>query len=454
VWCDSGGFVDRVAGVFGVEFVVYVGDSVACAGGGGVMCSLYGSARARDVAREGAHAPRSVGRDALTSVIAGVLFGISLGMKLIGVVLLPIAGVVLWARANSFETAESAKSAENETRRLLRLLFPVEALKWFAVLLAVCGVTFVGLDLAIDGGAFLKHFHQSWMSHFARTVSTEYGSPNDHPFPFALLLKNWDLTIPALVGVVVLVKGALFNRREHKERRENPEAERRINMRGRPGGAVLNPVAFVPVVWLVFALVLFTMHRPWWTYYYVHMAVPMSLCAGVGLVSVFEWVLAGLANTRKLLARTKARWYWAIVGVYLACTVLWIGSRSYLEISGIRKSPQTYYALVFNEIERFKPFTQWLYADNLTYSFYSGIPMPPQLAVVPLKRLWSGEMTNAGIREQMQEFRPGLVALRNDTRETPFQDLLSTEYRLVYQDAENRLYAHKSIANKPDVTRE
>jgi len=139
------------------------------------------------------------------------------------------------------------------------------------------------------------------------------------------------------------------------------------------------------------------------------------------------------------------------MGLYAIGALLWMTTRAYLEISGIRKSPQTYYALVLNEIDRFKPFTQWLYADNLSYSFYSRIPMPPQLAVIPLKRLWSGEMTNAGIRDEMQKFRPGLIVLRNDSRETPFQDLLNTEYRLVYQDADNRLYAHKTITNKPDM---
>jgi hypothetical protein len=107
--------------------------------------------------------------------------------------------------------------------------------------------------------------------------------------------------------------------------------------------------------------------------------------------------------------------------------------------------------LVLNEIDRFKPFTQWIYTDKLVYSFYSRIPVPPQLAVIPLKRLWSGEMTNARIRNEVQKYKPGLVVLRNDSRETPFQDLLNSEYRLVYQDPDNRLYAHKSIANKPDM---
>jgi hypothetical protein len=125
-----------------------------------------------------------------------------------------------------------------------------------------------------------------------------------------------------------------------------------------------------------------------------------------------------------------------------------MSARVYLQITGIRNSPQTYYSLVLKEIERYKPFSEWIYADNLTYSFHSGIPMPPQLAVVSLKRLWSGEITVAGVGDEVRKFKPGVIALRNDTRELPFQDLLDTEYRLVYHDAENRLYAHRGIANK------
>src|SRR5207302_1276305 len=141
----------------------------------------------------------------------------------------------------------------------------------------------------------------------------------------------------------------------------------------------------------------------------------------------------------------------AAVGLYALCALCWMSARAYLEISEIRKSPQTYYAIVLNEIERFKPFTKWIYTDNLTYSFYARIPLPPQLAVVSLKRLWSGEITGGAIADEVRNYMPGLIALRNDSRELPFQELLNAEYRLVYQDADNRLYAHRSIANQPDM---
>jgi hypothetical protein len=45
------------------------------------------------------------------------------------------------------------------------------------------------------------------------------------------------------------------------------------------------------------------------------------------------------------------------------------------------------------------------------YSFHSSIPLPPNLAVVMLKRLWSGDMTNDRIAAELREFKPGLILL-------------------------------------------
>lgn len=125
-----------------------------------------------------------------------------------------------------------------------------------------------------------------------------------------------------------------------------------------------------------------------------------------------------------------------------------LGSRTVIQIRAARHSPQTYSSLVLKEIERFKPFTRFLYADQPFYSFHSGIPLIPDLAVVILKRSRSGEMTNAKITEEMEAVKPELILLANDTRVMPFQHLHQTEYRLVYQDFLHRLYALKSIANK------
>ena len=87
---------------------------------------------------------------------------------------------------------------------------------------------------------------------------------------------------------------------------------------------------------------------------------------------------------------------------------LWMGARVYLQIAGVRRSPQLYSALVLKEINRLKPYAHWFYTDELAYSFHADIPMPPPLAVVPLKRLWAGEMTNERISGGRQDACPTL----------------------------------------------
>ncbi len=76
--------------------------------------------------------------------------------------------------------------------------------------------------------------------------------------------------------------------------------------------------------------------------------------------------------------------------------------------------------------------------------------MPPPLAIVPLKRLWAGDMTHARLAAEMSRFKPEIILLGNDTREVPFQELLDSGYRLIYQDERQRLYADKAIIKRAD----
>jgi hypothetical protein len=123
-----------------------------------------------------------------------------------------------------------------------------------------------------------------------------------------------------------------------------------------------------------------------------------------------------------------------------------MGARVYLQVSDIRRSPKVSSTLSIAETRRYKSYAKFLYADEPIFSFYAGIPMPPQLAVVPLKRLWTGDMTNARIAEELYRVQPELMLLKNDAQERPFSELLNREYQLVYEDKDRRLFAKKSIA--------
>jgi hypothetical protein len=309
-------------------------------------------------------------------------------MKLVPVIYLPLIAAVVFLHC---------RFDPNPIKRTVGSL---------AVLGLSLAIAYVGADILIERGAFLLHFQQSWASHFAAAKSFEYGSASQHPFEWSLLLKNWDVTVPALVGLAVLV------------------------LRTRTLSFSLLPLAWLALTFLVFGI-----HKPWWPYYYLHTAIPLCWCAGIGLAFLCQrW------KQRRLLL--------AIVALFGLCAVSWMGARLYLQVTNLRHSPQIYSTPVIAQMKRFKPFTQWVYADKLIYSYHSGIPMVPSLAVVPIKRMWSGELTNAKMIEELRKYKPGLILLMNDGREVPFKDLLQADYQLVYMDKDNRLYAEKTIAKK------
>lgn len=303
--------------------------------------------------------------------------------------------------------------------------------------------TFAAVDWFIERGAFLAHFGQSWSSHFGDVKSFEFGSPADHAFAWSILLKNWDLTMPAVVGIFVLFT------------------------RLRKGGT-----AMLLLVWLALALPVFTNHKPWWAYYYIHLAIPLGWCAAVGIEFVYTWLVQNLkahrAERRPLTrsqkagsavvqrqARRAVPLRWVGIAVLLVLFALgaasWMGARVWLQIADIRSSPQLHAALVLQEIARLKPFTRWMYTDQIGHSFHANIPMPPPLVVVALKRLWAGDMTPVRLATEMARFKPEIILLGNATREVPFQDLLLTEYRLIYEDARQRLYAARATLQQADA---
>jgi hypothetical protein len=92
-----------------------------------------------------------------------------------------------------------------------------------------------------------------------------------------------------------------------------------------------------------------------------------------------------------------------------------------------------------------------MFSDQPIYSFHSDIPMPPHLAVISLKRFWTGDLSSSGLVSELEAVRPGLILITRESHELSYQELLDREYKLVYQDDANRLYAHSSIARKPNL---
>ena len=328
---------------------------------------------------------------------AGLLFAVALQIKFIGLMYAPLlVGAVLWLRLEG-AGKESAIARLWSERKRLSLGVGV-----FASAFLLGGLA---LGFAVDRGAYFAHLGQPWSSHFGATKTLAYGSPSDHPFDGWALLRNWDVTVPALMGLGVLL-------RQRK-------------------------TGWMPVVaWLGLTLVVFGVHRPWWSYYYVHHAIPLAWCAAVGMAVVWRWA-------------KQANRMWLLPTGFAALVVIgWMGARVWLQVSSIRESPQTFASPVIGVMERFQTEAKTIYSDEPVWSFHARLPLPPKLGVLPLKRFWAGEISNERIVEELERVRPELILLRNDSREVPFSRLLQSDYRVVYHDELHRLYALKPVANR------
>jgi hypothetical protein len=344
----------------------------------------------------------------ISEIIAGMLLAMALQMKLIELVYLPVAGLILFMRCRtSGQSSLKSAKAKDGSSRLWTVMSSKEFIVPSLVFASSLAASFALLGVSLEGNYWLQ-FQQSWTSHFAAPVSLDYGSPDEHAFDWSVLLKNWDTTLPAVVGIILCV-------REWK----------------------LVPLGLVPLALLTFTLGIIGRHKPWWTYYYVHSAIPLCWCGAVGFVGIYRYVF----NPQRLALKV-------MFGAFTVGAAIWMGSRLYLQVVGIRNSPQIYSSLVLQEIERLKPFSRFIYTDNPVYSFHSGIPLPPELGVISLKRFWSGDLSNARLADILAARKPDLVLWRNETRVLPFDDLLQADYRLIYDDSRQRLYARTEVLEK------
>ncbi len=345
----------------------------------------------------------------LAATVAGILFAVALQMKLIGVVYLPLVIGLLWLRAR--EVAGSQHSNPSPREGWLAPPTIGCVFKQAGTFVAATALAFLGvLLLTGETGSYLLQLKQSWFAHFAAARSLEYGTPDQHPFDWGVLLRHWDSTLPALAGIVVIV----------------PSVRR-------------TPLAFFPVAWLGLTLLVFGLHRPWWTYYYVHTAVPLSLCAAIGFAEAWRH----FRRKRALVSQVA-------LGLFMLAASVWMGARVYLQVASIRALPRIHSCLVLQEVARLRLHVRFLFTDEPIYSFHTRIPLPPALGVLSLKRFWSGDMTNARLTEELRKARPELLLLKNDTAELPYGDLIRTDYRLIYYDDQTRLYGLKEMLSRID----
>jgi hypothetical protein len=256
----------------------------------------------------------------------------------------------------------------------------------------------------------------SMRSHLTDTAPTAYffKQPADYPIEWGLFLRHAECVLGA--GAAILFAIRLKRRRE---------------------------LSF-PTVLLCTLLVVHSVHRPWWNYYYLHFAVPLAWLCGW---AVYEGVKAAWGWTRRKGFEVRSTMTWKAIALCALATAVLARSETRLEaeVRHLRDSPRINASAILARMRRYAPSTHWVCAQDVMYPFDAGLRVPPELAVIMAKRFWSGQISADEIINICRKYKPEQILLPNGERASAWSDFLKSGYKLALADRERALYVSNRL---------
>ncbi len=205
-----------------------------------------------------------------------------------------------------------------------------------------------------------------------------------------------------------------------------------------------------PLVLFATAIAVHLYHRPFWPYYYLHFAVPIAWLTGYAVGELWKVALEAAQRTRQLSIRR----FGPVLAASLLSAVVVIHSGVCLksEIEQIRGVHRVDADLLVAAMKAAAPRTQWVYTRATMYAFHAKLRVIPELAVMPLKRYWSGQITQAEILALVKRYRPEQLLLDDkDMADAEMAWFVNEHYKLVAQDAGLTLWLTASQCDSPPL---
>lgn len=254
----------------------------------------------------------------------------------------------------------------------------------------------------------------SWKSHTGEQFVAGMDRATDHYFTPDLPLKHIECVLAGAAGIALA-----FWRKRARE------------------------IAF-PMALLLTDSLVHSLHRPWWTYYYLHLAIPLAWLAGWAVNEVVQDILRLHAKNQSYFFSLGAWKQWGL------CVLIGLAvARSERRLEGIvmdlRQRPGAETNPIVLKMKEYAGRARLAYSETALYPFYAQLPAPPKLAVITGKRFWSGQITTAEIMEICRQEKIDLVVLPKTHLTQEWNCFLKAEYVSVGSDDTSELFASKQI---------
>ncbi len=148
------------------------------------------------------------------------------------------------------------------------------------------------------------------------------------------------------------------------------------------------------------------LHRPFWHYYYVHLSIPLCWLAAIGVRKPARWARERLRVWQTGGGLKGLVFVYSLFAFLGALALGPIPIRLDKEVDRIRRPKLVSANEVVRALRSRASATQRVFSDPAVYAFHTRLPVPPELVVIPQKRLRSDMFDPADLIAALERYRP------------------------------------------------
>jgi hypothetical protein len=295
-------------------------------------------------------------------VISGILFALSLQIKLFTAFLIPLIIFDL-IKYNLTKNSQSSK---------LKLF--IDMALWIIPFL----ITFIIIGTLTNS----LSYEQLLKSHINDSVKTAFDYWSSIKLTLLFLLQDFDYFLLATLSIIVI-----FQKRQWDK--------------------------IFPIAWLLTGFILLLNHRPVWYHHYLLISIPLTWLASYGITLSYNFFRQSNWYFNFHLSRLKKLTLSGFASGFLILSILVIPIKiGIIQLENHQYIVQSQERIgLVNIILANKKSTHWFFTDCPIYAFYSGLNIPPEIAVLSQIRIDSKSITSSQLLGVLETYRPEQVLL-------------------------------------------
>jgi hypothetical protein len=220
-------------------------------------------------------------------------------------------------------------------------------------------------------------------------------------------------------------------------------------------------LAFYAVAWATAGWLFLCIWRPIWYHHWVLFTIPAAILASIAFVeseSTLRQSFLARGQTGPWQWLKRLRYHeWASIFIMLLFIINWggMGIGLYSDVQKITSSieqPGNDNQIsneLMSKIMDYASRTKWMITDAPMFAFRANIPIPPNLAVISHKRIWSGELLKEQIGETIEAYQPELILFSGKIdMNFLIKKYMDLSYEQIFSENPYKLFLRNDIYNQ------